>query len=603
VDLHNPTLDRDWRPVLLALIAVVIFSRAPNLILDPRFWFYEATTYLAYARQNGVLASLFFVSTREPSYLNLSANIPALLAAKMVPLKAAPAITTGWAFVIQMVPFALVLFGRSWIWVSHRQKLVVCLLLLFGPPVLNAEVWLNSGNSQVFCGLIGLLLLCEDTRDLAAGRKWLYFLLLVFCTLSGPYTVFLAPAFVLKSTMERSPESKRQAWVVVGGVVVQAALHLWTRFAFPFSPSRLADNLWSERLVSLFVGDVIYAFFGYDLTPILTNTLGLGPVFEGEPVSFWSTRIAGLMCALALLVVVWFVAGRARRRIDLLPSLSFVLVLFALFIIVPDASNRYVVVPGTTLLLAVFTVAVRGEKNWRRSGATFLLSAAIATGVAAFWRDLPREYSPLGRAVGRPIWSQEVQRWQDDPDYRMRIWPYVGPEIQLAPMLPIGGPVPPSVYLDVLPFSLIAKGGRVERVVPVDGLPADFRLLIKLRSSQPSDVTRLALVFENGFGEQLNRQPIRGFVWHQDYWVNRWSSLIPLRYGTDFSDVRRIRVVLRSSATMPHRVKFERFSIGPANVGAFERWIPGRRVEREVYRFEGSPKASTDREGVVPEDQ
>ena len=172
---------REWF-LWLSLIAVVVISRAPNLVFDPRFWAEEATVYFSYARQSGALASLLFIPTGYPSYLNLSVNVPATLAASLLPLRSAPLVTTILGFVVQLTPFVLVFFGRSRIWELDLSD-------FSSPPFFSSvrrrqgEVWLNSTNSQVFCGIIGVILLCERTDDQHRVVRWLYRGLLVFLLL------------------------------------------------------------------------------------------------------------------------------------------------------------------------------------------------------------------------------------------------------------------------------------------------------------------------------------------------------------------------------------------------------------------------------------
>jgi hypothetical protein len=593
---------RRERVLWFVLIVVLIVSRAPNLLIDPRFWFYEAMTYFEHARQNGVLSSLLFISTHQPSYLNLSVNIPATVAAHLIPLRSAPVVTTIWAFLVQLVPFTLVLFGTSRIWIKRHHRLIVCSILLFGPPVISGEVWLNSGNSQVFCGIVGLLLLCEDTRNSSRQRKWLYLGLLTFCAFSGPYTVFLAPAFVFKAVLDGAPESRRHAWIVVWAALGQATIHLLTRYAYPFAPSRFAANHWGVRLSILFVNDILYSLFGYDLSPIVARGLGLQQVASQAASSLEFKRLAGWSSLVGFVAVISFLVYRPRRRFELLLPMAFALFIGPLFFLTPEADNRYVVVPGTALLLALFSAAIDEDFEWRRPVSAIMVALSIGAGVAAYWRDLPREYSPLGRAPRRPSWSEEVKRWKEDSGYRLRIWPYPRRVAIRTPLLPETGPEPPSAYLTVQPFSLIAKGGQVTRFLPVSGLPADFRLIIKMRSTQPADKTNLKLVLEDGFERRLNTHPISGFGWHQDYWIDLRAEQIPLRIGARFSHVRKIRIVLDSKAEMPHRVKFERFSIEPANIGALDPVLPSRPLHSKEYEFENSVRATLVAESASKEE-
>ena len=263
-------------------------------------------------------------------------------------------------------------------------------------------------------------------------------------------------------------------------------------------------------------------------------------------------------------------------------------VLVGIFVLASDPVNRYTVVPGTALLLLAFSCTTDHAAPRKARICQTLLCVSLIAGVGTFWRDIPKNHSPLGRAPGRPSWSMEVENWDNDPEYQLRIWPYTGPFSYRMPLLPESGPIPPAKFIKVEPFDLIAKGQEVHRFVAVSGLPSEFRLIVKMRSTQPSDQTDLRIVFEDDEGVQLNVQTISGFKWHEDFWIDLWSFLIPLRGGAHFSDVSRLRVVFQSSADMPHRVSFEVFAVEQANIGSLEPFLPSVREATQILSFEGS---------------
>ena len=583
---------RRERFLWLTLIAVLMVSRAPHLILDPRFWAEEATMYFSYARQSGIIASLLFISTGYPSYLNFSANVPATIAANLAPLSFAPLVTTCWAFLIQLIPFVLVLFGKSRIWVTRPQRLLVSALLLFGPPAVTGEVWLNSTNSQVFCGIVGVILLCERTDGQNRVVVWLYRALLVFCSLSGPYTIFLAPAYIVKVRLEGTAEAKKHAWIVVSAVLIQAVAHVLTRVGFPYAPNRIAGNHWGVRLAIMFFNEVVYTIFGYDLGPRIAQGLGFLQVARHHADSIQFMRLAGWNSLLGLSAIVWSLLYRPRRPFDVVLPVALVSLLIPLYFLTPAATSRYMVVPGTVLLLAFFSCTLNPDAKLRRRLCGLIIALSLAAGVATFWRDVPRVFRPLGHARGRPSWSSEVAKWRENRHYRLRIWPYPGRTAIRMHLLRRYGPEPPIAYVDVEPFSLISKGEEVARIVPVSGLPTDFRVVIKMKSTQPEDKTDLRLILEDGSGRRLNTSAIRGFDWHEYLWVDFVAREISLRRGTQFDDVRRIRFILTSKADMPHRVFFERFSIGPKSVGALEPFLPSKTVPWQKFSFENSARAT-----------
>ena len=365
-----------------------------------------------------------------------------------------------------------------------------------------------------------------------------------------------------------------------------------TRVGFPYVPSRLAENHWGFRLTTMFFNDVLYTMFGYDLSPIIARKLGILQVVRQKTDSLEFMRLAGWNSLVVLSAIVWWVSYHARRRFDVILPIALVSLLIPIYFVAPSAGSRYVVVPGTVLLLTFCSCAMNPKVRLRSWLCSLILAVSVVAGVAAYWRDLPREFSPLGHAPKRPSWSSEVERWREDGDYRLRIWPYPGPTPFRLPLLRRDGPESPSAYIEVEPFSLISKGEEVTRIVPVNGLPTDFRMVIKMNSTQPAEKTNLRLILEDGSGRRLNTNTIEGFNWHEDLWIDLVARRISLRRGSQFDDVRRVLFVLNSTANMPHRVIFERFSIGPRNVGALESLLPSKPQPWLRFSFEHSARAT-----------
>jgi hypothetical protein len=577
----EPLVDSSNVPAIcLIVIAAIILSRAPNLVIDPRLWIDEATFYYAYASQHNLIRSLLFVSTDYASYLVLAANIPATAAAHVFPIQLAPAVTTLWAFLVQIGAFAIVLFGKSLVWRTNGQRIAVCGLLLFGPPLVHPEIWLNSTNSQVFCGVIGVLLLCERTDGRSSRAIWLQRAALLFCALSGPYTSFLAPAFILKARTDRSSESRIQAGVVLAAFVLQTGIYLWTRTHFPFSPNRLFLGDWSVRLAYVAYNVLVYPIAGYDLAPVLARNLGLLGAVNRPDWPLQYLRLVGWASAMAL-ALSWWIFGRKISQIGQRILLTaFVCSTVLVFFFAQQTTGRYAAVPGTLTLLVCFSSVLDVGSLVRSRICRALLTLSLLAGVATFWRDVPPEFSPLGRAPGRPSWHRQVEAWQRDPHHRLRVWPYTSALPQRLALLPKDSGTTGSVWVRVPTFSMISDGEETARSVPVDGLPIDFRLVVRYESTQPSKLTRFEVHLDDGEGVSMWRMPIRGFQWHQDYWLNvssAWGMRLPR--GRDFDEVRAIRFVLQSSAGIPQRVAIKSAHVGPRVVGAFEDLLPGPQIQ------------------------
>jgi hypothetical protein len=212
--------------LFLIFVLFLIFYRAPTLLLEPRFWAEEASVFFRYAYSHGFLESLIFVPKRTAGYFLLVANLPTAVAAHCFPLEYAPFVTTYWALLIQLLPFVIIVWGASYIWDSLSRKIAACFIILFAPSA-TGEVWLNTINAQVYCGIISLCIVCENLQQLSKIRTVLYRSLLVFCCLSGVYTVFLFGVFCLKAWLEKTKESMINLCIFFEFSSVKLGIFMW----------------------------------------------------------------------------------------------------------------------------------------------------------------------------------------------------------------------------------------------------------------------------------------------------------------------------------------------------------------------------------------
>ena len=140
--------------LLLVLAGCLTVWRQPRLFSHPRFWAEEGTVFFSRA-----LCAPWSQALLQPApsgYLKVFNNLVSLWAAYLVPLERAPLVTTLAAFVVQMVPLAILLTGASEL---HRGKLrQTLLILIILLNVYTGEIWLNTTNSQNYILLTALLI-------------------------------------------------------------------------------------------------------------------------------------------------------------------------------------------------------------------------------------------------------------------------------------------------------------------------------------------------------------------------------------------------------------------------------------------------------------
>lgn len=390
--------------LLLALASIAIAARAPNLLAAPRFWAEEGSAFFREAHDGGVLAGLTFVYHRAGYFAGFT-NLATTLSAHVVPLERAPLVTTWLAFLAQLAPIAIVVFGRSPLSSSLPRTIAAVAILVFAPTIIG-EVWLTSLHAAMFLAAAATLILIEDTEGLAAGKRWAYRAVLLMGSLSGAYVVYQAPVFALRAWTERSRERVVQLAVLCGGVAVQAAVFAHGSLAGVRNEKRFFEASWST-LEMASTAQIGTPLLGRSLAEALAHRLG--PVF--------------LLGWLALLAI----AFAARRRLGVHLNDSRVCLALAFSALLVGTSltafdgrpgGRYAVVPGIVLLLLVLDCA-----RPRRYGIVGWLAIAVLAVSLRSGATTYRAQKHFACDGATSDWRGEVARWRIDPDRPLRICP------------------------------------------------------------------------------------------------------------------------------------------------------------------------------------
>jgi len=567
----------DATVVLLGLLSIV-FARAPILLLEPRLWAEEATVHLAYAWKHGWWEVLSFVPVDHgpAGYLNLAPNLASLAATRLFELEQAPLVFTGVAMIVQLLPLVVVLYGRSAVWASAWQQVLAAAVLLF-TPVITGEVWLNTVNSQLFCGVLALVLLCEPTDGLGRMRRWAYRCALALSGLTGVYAAALAPAFLLRQRRRGDRESRIQALILIAAASLQLVCIGLTHGLLDPQRSGTLRAEWGQILTAILYHHFFRPVFGYTVSGRIFTVLGLRPAAGSSYLPNVDVPSSYLVLAgwVSLAALLGFFLWCGRRRLGeplillavALACLETVL-LTSLVGILP--AGRYAVVPGVAVLLILLVVSVQD-----RSGARKLAGAAIATalliGIATFHNDVPRG-SLSAQFPGRPSWRQEVAAWRTDPGDDLQVWPSA---------LSASGPVLPGIFRWTIPLArdraprswpppgtamphdvqLVTTGPWELRSYPTGGLPADFRLTFDLLSSHSDGVVDLRLRFEGEQGEILAERRLSGFVAERSLHVRIDRLGDPGLLALAPGRVSAVTFAMQPAARAPTRVKILGFRV------------------------------------------
>ncbi len=398
-----------WRGAALVLFVALVVLRIPGLVLHPRFWAEEGRVYFSNACAFPWQVVLF---RSEVGYLNLAANVAALLAHSLVRLENAPSVTTGFALLLQSLP-AIVLVRARDAWLRSPPVLLVAVALVALAPLCD-EIWLSTSISQFHIMLAAALCLA---LNVPAGR-WRHgrALVLGLAPLCGPGSVALVPLFFARAAIDRSRDRLAQAACLGIGAGLQILV-----FYIPAAARQ--HGLPAADFAAIFaVKQLAVPFLGGALAKQVAGSLA-GQLAGGAwPwAAFWAAGLVGAAMAVALRrrpvpAATWMVlAGGA------LAVLSYGGALGGTRGLVSElAGQRYAFAPNALFALAVLCLAASGRAGDSRvfsRVAGFVAVWGLAVGVM----QLALPHNPL--FTTGPDWQSEVAAWRADNTHPLAIWP------------------------------------------------------------------------------------------------------------------------------------------------------------------------------------
>lgn len=412
-------LVRHQNAILLLGVIVLIVLRAPLLLTQPRIWAEEGS-YLNFALHQSALQTLFHLYPDSGYYL-LSANLPALLSAlvaRTIGLEYAPLVSTYFSLCLQILPFAILIFGKSHLFKTKTMIVAGCLIILLAPTT-SGEIWLNTVNSMSWTGLAALIILLEDTRLWSLRKKTLFRSLLLLLGLCGPYAPITFPLFGLSYFIYREKERLVQAFVLLFCFLLQAGVFAYVRQSGG-APSRLASFTIDSAVVNVFFYHFLSALGGDRGATAVFDHLGLTDslhrsitVPRGGPVI-----LAAYFSTLVMVLVLTYLWDKRLRSLNTLLIGTFVL--FAAFTAIGAAFgvpvNRYAFLPGLSFLLFILSCV------WEHRQKLIRIACCVAL-IVAIWNGARESGRYLNPAAGAPRWSEEVKKWRFDNTYQLRVWP------------------------------------------------------------------------------------------------------------------------------------------------------------------------------------
>jgi uncharacterized membrane protein YobD (UPF0266 family) len=417
------TLDR--KKFLLFISAVVIainIARCPELLLDPRFFAEEGTTYFSGAFQKSFFANIF---SAHYGYYTLYNQIATSLAT-LAPLENAPLVTTIMSLLVQVGISLYVLWGELPLVDKLWQRTVLALAI---PLVSWPGHWLTIIGTQSWFGVGTFLLLVSSNR---CKRSLCYTVrvgYLLVAGLTGVVSCFMAPAYLWRAFREKSREFLAYAVILFSCLSVHAGLLLAAlqsqsqeisgRFIFNSFGTMIGKTIVYQFAVP-FTGRGIFeqqfiVNIGTIIKTAIEDSFGVYLLIYDH---FIIPLLIGITVISVTAVVIW--QNRSKIEVQILSlALITVSILSNLCSVNSAGGPRYYFIPS--LIMLTLYICLIDLKSCRPIVlATGLLVLTTFVGNGYEYRSIMNKqaFNPE-----YPSWRTEVALWRMTPSYQMSIWP------------------------------------------------------------------------------------------------------------------------------------------------------------------------------------
>jgi hypothetical protein len=410
---------------LLFISAVVIainFVRCPALLLYPRFFAEEGTTYFSCAFQKSFLANIF---SAHYGYYTLYNQLATSLA-KLAPLEHAPLVTTIMSLLVQVGISLYVLWGDLLLLDTLWRRTVLALAI---PLISWPGHWLTIIGTQCWLGAGTFLLLLSSDRSKQLSFYAAKAGYLVLAGLTGVVSCFMLPAYLLRAVREKSREFCGYTAIlflcllVHVGVLLEAlrsrSPELSTRFVFNSLETVLGKTVVYQFAVP-FTGRGFYeqqlsVDIGVEIKRNVENFFGIRLFIHDQ---FIIPVIIGLAVIMLTAVIIWL--NRSRLEVQVITVALISVDILSNFCSVNSAGGpRYYFIPS--LILLTLFMCINDMKSHKPVIAvTALLVVTTLLGNGYEYRSIMYRQA---YSTEYPDWRAELELWRMTPSYQINIWP------------------------------------------------------------------------------------------------------------------------------------------------------------------------------------
>ncbi len=364
--------------IIFIMSILLIFFRDINFFIDPRFWAEEGSVYFLDAFNNGLIA-LF---SPHQGYFSIVPNIATYIST-LFSLESAPLVTTVFAFIIQAIPFYLILISTSTYFNNTLKKLTSSMIILFVAH--TGEIWLNTITSQFHFILILFLIALDENKKI--NNK--YLILVLLSGLSGVVANLLTILFLINYIYKKNRSYLIYFLILCFTSIIQLIYIL----SAEHSGSRFSGFDWFIFLQKLYYYSIQHALF---------NSTSYYLIFLSLP--FFYLLYKG---SKTFYIGQFFITSLILSLFMLLTSLGM------------NGSYRYAYVPSVLLILGLQIILFDSNfKLIEKKLASIYLIIAIAIGIYNF-RLIDGQFT----STTWVSWTNEVKKYKNGESTELSIYP------------------------------------------------------------------------------------------------------------------------------------------------------------------------------------
>lgn len=408
--------------LISAAVIALNIVRCPELLLSPRFFAEEGSTYFSGAYQKSFFENIFSAHYGYYTLFNQIATSCAMLA----PLEYAPAVTTLMSLLVQVGISLYVLWGDLPLLDSPWRRTILALAI---PLVSWPGHWLTIIGAQCWFGVGTFLLLLSAGRSSNFSCYAVKSGYLLLAGLTGVLSSFMIPAFLWRAVREKSKEFYTYTAILCFCLTVHAGvLVAAVKSASPELAGRFMFNAFETALGKTVVYQFAVPFTGrgfYEQQFLVAIGTKIKAAFEdlfNVHLFIHDLFIIPVMVGLAVIlltgVIIW--QNRTMLEVQLIAvALLTVSALSNVCSINSAGGPRYYFIPS--MILLTLYIGTKGLKSYKPvAAAIVLLLCTTFAGNGYEFRDIM--YSQAYRPE-YPEWREELKLWKKNPEYQINIWP------------------------------------------------------------------------------------------------------------------------------------------------------------------------------------